>query len=74
MQVVKDIVEVYNQYKLPTQVIAANIRHPLHCLAAAKAGAQIATIPYNVLLQMVNHPLTDIGISRFLSDWKRVSQ
>jgi transaldolase len=73
MQVVKDIVDVYNQYKLSTQVIAASIRHPLHCLAAAKAGAHIATIPYNVLLQMVNHPLTDIGISRFLSDWKRVS-
>ncbi len=74
MQVVKDIVEVYNHYKLPTQVIAASIRHPLHCLAAAKAGAHIATVPYNVLLQMVNHPLTDIGISRFLSDWKRVSR
>jgi transaldolase len=74
MQVVKDIVDVYNQYKLPTQVIAASIRHPLHCLAAAKAGAHIVTIPYSVLLQMVNHPLTDVGISRFLSDWKRVSQ
>lgn len=74
MQLVKDIVDVYNHYKLPTQVIAASIRHPLHCLAAAKAGAHIATVPYNVLLQMVNHPLTDIGISRFLSDWKRVSK
>ena len=74
MQVVKDVVDVYNQYKLPTQVIAASIRHPLHCLAAAKAGAHIVTIPYSVLLQMVNHPLTDVGISRFLSDWKRVSQ
>jgi transaldolase len=74
MQVVKDIVEIYNQYKIPTQVIAASIRHTSHCLAAAKAGAHIATIPYNVLLQMVNHPLTDSGISRFLSDWKRVSQ
>lgn len=74
MAVVKDIVDIYNQYKLPTQVIAASIRHTPHCLAAAKAGAHIATIPYNVLLQMVNHPLTDIGISRFLSDWKRVSQ
>jgi transaldolase len=74
MQVVKDIVEIYNQYKIPTQVIAASIRHTSHCLAAAKAGAHIATIPYNVLLQMVNHPLTDSGISRFLIDWKRVSQ
>lgn len=74
MLVVKDIVDIYNQYRLPTQVIAASIRHPLHCLAAAKAGAHIATVPYNVLLQMVNHPLTDIGIARFLSDWKSVSQ
>lgn len=74
MAVVKDIVDIYNHYKIPTQVIAASIRHTSHCLAAAKAGAHIATIPYNVLLQMVNHPLTDIGISRFLSDWKRVSQ
>jgi transaldolase len=74
MQLVKDIVEVYDRYQLPTQVIAASIRHPLHCVAAAKAGAHIATVPYNVLMQMINHPLTDIGITRFLADWKKVSQ
>jgi transaldolase len=74
MQLVKDIVEVYNHYNLKTQVIAASIRHPLHCVAAAKAGAHIATIPYNVLMQMINHPLTDVGVSRFLADWRRVSQ
>ena len=68
------IVEVFEHYKLPTQVIAASIRHPLHCVAAAKAGAHIATVPYNVLMQMINHPLTDVGVSRFLADWKRVSQ
>jgi len=55
-------------------VIAASIRHPQHCVAAAKAGAHIATIPYNVLMQMIHHPLTDIGVARFLSDWQRVSQ
>jgi len=73
MQLVKDIVEVFKYYQLPTQVIAASIRHPLHCIAAAKAGAHIATVPYNVLMQMINHPLTDVGISRFLADWRRVS-
>jgi transaldolase len=74
MQLVQDIVEVYRNYGLPTQVIAASIRHPLHCVAAAKAGAHIATVPYNVLMQMIKHPLTDVGISRFLNDWKQVSK
>ena len=74
MRLVKDIVEVFAHYKLPTQVIAASIRHPLHCVAAAQAGAHIATVPYSVLMQMINHPLTDAGIARFLADWKRVSQ
>ncbi len=74
MQVVKDIVDVFKYYQLPTQVIAASIRHPLHCVAAAKAGAHIATIPYDVLMQMIHHPLTDIGVRRFLTDWQRISQ
>jgi len=74
MEVVKDTVDAFKHYQLSTQVIAASIRHPLHCVAAAKAGAHIATVPYNVLMQMINHPLTDIGISRFLADWQRVSQ
>ncbi len=73
MQVVEDIVKVYKHYELPTQVIAASIRHPLHCVAAAKAGAHIATVPYSVLMQMIRHPLTDIGVTRFLADWQRVS-
>ncbi len=74
MQVVKEIVDVFKHYELSTQVIAASIRHPQHCVAAAKAGAHIATIPYNVLMQMIQHPLTDVGVTRFLSDWQRVSQ
>ncbi len=73
MALVKDIVSVYNGYKLRTEVIAASIRHPQHCVAAAEAGAHIATIPFSVLLQMMRHPLTDIGIARFLADWERVS-
>ena len=74
MQLVKDLVDVFWQYELPTQVIAASIRHPQHCVAAAKVGAHIATVPYNVLMQMMQHPLTDIGISRFLSDWRSISE
>jgi transaldolase len=74
MQLVKDIVDVFKYYQLPTQVIAASIRHPQHCVAAAKAGAHIATVPYSVLMQMIQHPLTDIGITRFFDDWKRVSK
>jgi len=74
MELVRDIVDVFNNYKFSTQVIAASLRHPQHCVAAAKAGAHIATVPYQVLMQMIHHPLTDIGIDRFLSDWRRVSQ
>ena len=74
MALVKDIVDVYKKYDLNTGVIVASIRHPQHCVEAAKAGANIATVPYNVLMQMMNHPLTDIGVSRFLADWQRVSQ
>jgi transaldolase len=72
MKVVADIVEYLDYYQLPTQVIAASIRHPQHCLMAAKVGAHIATVPYEVLLQMIKHPLTDIGIERFRDDWKKV--
>ena len=75
MQLVKEIVDVYKNYPdLHTEVIAASIRHPQHCVVAAKAGAHIATVPYDVLMQMIRHPLTDIGVSRFLTDWRRISQ
>ena len=69
MQLVADIVGVYNIYHYPTQVIAASIRHPMHCVAAARAGAHIATVPYNILMQMFEHPLTTNGIARFLQDF-----
>jgi len=74
MEVVEDIVKVFKDYQLATEVIAASIRHPRHCVAAAKAGAHIATVPYKVLMQMIRHPLTDIGIARFMSDWQQVSR
>ncbi len=73
MALVKGIVDTLKKYNLTTEVLAASIRHPLHCVEAAKAGAHIATVPYQVLIQMTKHPLTDIGIKRFLDDWQSVS-
>ena len=72
MTVVADIVDYLDYYQLPAQVIAASIRHPQHCLMAARSGAPIATVPYEVLLQMMRHPLTDMGIRRFRDDWNKV--
>jgi transaldolase len=74
MRLVKEIVEVYKNYpdSIKTQVLAASIRHPQHCIEAATAGAHIASVPYQVLMQMIQHPLTDIGIKRFLEDWHKV--
>ena len=72
MQLVSDIVKVFDHFKVSTQVLAASIRHPLHVVVAAKAGAHIATIPYSVLKQMIRHPLTDIGIARFAEDWQNI--
>lgn len=74
MELVKEIVEVYKNYNFKTEVLAASIRHPLHCVAAAKAGAHIATIPFSVLEKMTKHPMTDVGIARFLSDWQKVQE
>lgn len=74
MQLVKDIIDIYNNYKdIKTEVIAASIRHPEHCVRAAKIGAHIATIPFKILQQMIQHPLTDIGNQRFLNDFKNIS-
>lgn len=70
MQVVRDTVEIYRRHQLPTLVLAASIRHPLHIIAAAKAGADIATVPFKVLEQAARHPLTDAGIATFLKDWE----
>lgn len=69
MALVAEIVSIYGHYRLPTQVIAASIRHPLHVVEAAKVGAHIATVPYKVLTQMVEHPLTKAGLERFMADW-----
>lgn len=71
MALVAEIASLYRSYDITTQVMAASIRHSLHCNLAAKAGAHIATVPYKVLLQMVQHPLTDAGLARFLADWEK---
>ncbi|NLO90217.1 MAG: fructose-6-phosphate aldolase [Clostridia bacterium] len=72
MEVVADTVEIFNRHNIGTEIIAASIRHPMHVIEAAKVGAHIATVPYAVLKKMVYHPLTDIGIERFLADWEKV--
>ena len=74
MQVVADTVEIFSTYGIETEVIAASIRHPMHITEAALAGADIATVPYKVLMQAVKHPLTDVGVQRFLDDWAKVSK
>ncbi|MBI3969020.1 MAG: fructose-6-phosphate aldolase [Chloroflexi bacterium] len=71
MQVVRDTVEIYRKHNLSTLVLAASIRHPLHIIAAAKVGADIATVPFKVLEAAAKHPLTDQGIERFLEDWRK---
>lgn len=74
MVLVDEIVAIYNNYGFETEVIVASIRHPLHVVEAALTGADIATIPFPVLEKMVKHPLTDIGIERFLKDWSKVKR
>lgn len=70
IRVIEDIVEIFNYHNIDTEIIAASIRHQMHVLDAAKAGSHIGTIPYKVFNEMLNHPLTDIGIDKFLKDWK----
>jgi transaldolase len=72
MDLVSDIMEIYDNYEYLTEVIVASIRHPLHVVEAALIGADIATIPFKVIDKMFKHPLTDIGIERFLADWKKI--
>jgi len=72
MNVVRDIRRIYDNYGIRTQIIVASIRNPLHVIEAAMAGADCATIPYDVLMNLIKHPLTDIGVERFLNDWKKV--
>ena len=71
MQLIQDIVQIYGNYDFSTQVLAASIRHPMHIVDCALVGADVATIPYKVITQLVKHPLTDKGLDSFLADWKK---
>jgi transaldolase len=72
MELIRDIVQIYRNYKVRTQVLVASVRHPIHVLDAAKIGADIATMPFAVMEKLVQHPLTDLGLARFLKDWEKV--
>jgi transaldolase len=74
MQVVEDTITILDNYDLDAEVIAASIRNPMHVTYAAMAGVDVATIPYAVLMQMMQHPMTDTGIKRFLADWQSVAK
>jgi transaldolase len=71
MQLIRDIVQIYDNYGFATEVLAASIRHPMHIVDCALAGADVATIPFKVIQQLVKHPLTDKGLEAFLADWKK---
>jgi transaldolase len=71
MEIVEQIMTIFENYGYDTEVIVASIRHPLHVLEAALAGGDIATIPYGVMIQLMKHPLTDVGLAKFLEDWRR---
>ena len=72
MELVEQILSIFDNYGFSTEVIVASVRHPMHVLEAAMLGADIATIPFGVIGQLAKHPLTDIGIEKFLADWKKV--
>jgi len=72
MQVISDILEIYDNYAFPTEVLVASVRHPMHVHEAAMLGAHVATCPLSVLLALCKHPLTDAGLAKFLSDWEKV--
>ncbi|HEX9136158.1 MAG TPA: fructose-6-phosphate aldolase [Nitrospirota bacterium] len=74
MDLVRQVVTIFDNYGYPTEVIVASVRNPLHVVDAALAGAHIATIPFSVIDQIVKHPLTDIGIEKFLADWKKLER
>ena len=74
LQVIRDIAEIYNLHGIETEIISASIRHPMHVTESAQAGADIATVPFKVLEQMIKHPMTDAGIQRFLDDWAKAKK
>jgi transaldolase len=71
LQLISEIVEIYNNYSWKTQVLVASVRSPMHIVESARMGAHVATVPYKVILQLIKHPLTDAGVEQFLADWKK---
>ncbi|MDP4173078.1 MAG: fructose-6-phosphate aldolase [Bacteroidota bacterium] len=74
MDLIGQIVQIYKNYSFPTEVLVASIRHPIHLVQAALMGADVATMPFNVIDKLFNHPLTDIGLQNFLNDWKKLNK
>jgi len=74
MQLISEILEIYNNYGFKTEVLVASVRSPMHIQQAARMGAHVATSPFSVLMQLAKHPLTDVGLAKFLDDWKKVPQ
>ena len=74
MDLVSQIIDIYDNYGYETEVLVASIRHPLHLVEAAQMSADVATMPFDVINKLFNHPLTDIGLAKFLSDWKKSNQ
>ena len=72
MDLISQVVQIYNNYNFKTQVLVASVRHPMHVAEAALIGADVCTIPFEVINKLFNHPLTDIGLEKFLSDWKKL--
>ncbi len=73
MELIEQIVQIYRNYSYDTQVLVASVRHPLHVVEAALIGADVCTIPFAVINKLFNHPLTDNGLDKFLSDWKKLT-
>jgi transaldolase len=71
LNLLNDIVTIFRLFQIPTEIIAASIRHPMHVVESARIGSHIATVPYNVIKQMIGHPLTTAGIEKFMNDWKQ---
>jgi transaldolase len=74
MDVIRDLVQIFKNYPYETEILVASVRHPIHVIDAAKLGAHVVTLPPDVLGKMINHPLTDLGLARFLEDWKKAKQ
>lgn len=74
MDLIKQIVQIYKNYDYKTEILVASIRHPLHLVDAAMMGAHVATMPFDVIEKLFKHPLTDLGLEKFLSDWKKLNQ